>query len=93
MCGSLVINGSNSYVCRSLNFTRLKHSISCPRDSIVHIPEVLQSMRDKENADIGAADLLSISNIIDLLYIREHNVDIYLDHNEINSLLNYFSVT
>ena len=93
LCGSLVVNGSNSYVCRSLNFTRLKHNINCPKESIVHIPDVLRCMRIKENDDSGATDLFNISNIIDLLYIREHNVDVYLNHNEINCLLNYFSIT
>lgn len=93
LCGSLVVNGSNSYACRSLNFTRLKYNINCSKESKVHIPDVVRCMRSQDNEDIDANDLLNISNIIDLLYIREHNVDTYLDHNEINCLLNYFSIT
>ena len=70
LCGSLVVKGSNSYTCKSLNFVRVKYNVNCSKESQVYILDILRFMRLKDEQDSDVTDELNISNIIDLLHIR-----------------------
>ena len=88
LCCSLVNQGSNSTVCRSLNYVRNKFSITTdkkleiPHDKIVN----LMIENDCTNDD----DVFNICCIKDVINLRENNN--VFSKAEINTMLDYFSI-
>ena len=88
LCCSLVNLGSNSTVCRSLNYVRNKFSITTDKKLEIPHDKIVNLM--KENDCTNDDDVFNICCIKDVINLRENNN--VFSKAEINTMLDYFSI-
>ena len=88
LCCSLVNQGSNSTVCRSLNYVRNKFSITTDKKLEIPHDKIVNLM--KENDCTNDDDVFNICCIKDVINLRENNN--VFSKAEINTMLDYFSI-
>ena len=88
LCCSLVNQGSNSTVCRSLNYVRNKFGITTDKKLEIPHDEIVNLM--KENDCTNDDDVFNICCIKDVINLRENNN--VFSKAEINTMLDYFSI-
>ena len=91
LCSKLVFNGSNSDVCKSLNFILWKYGIADFKVKEITYFTVRNIINGFVGNNYSEEDYLCVSNIKDLLVLRENKQNNF-SNDDVMQMLEYFCV-
>ena len=93
MCGQLLLKGSNSVVGNNLNFICHQYHLNKYSLEAISKHEIYQVLKTMNDGEASIEDGTKAHNIADLLYLRDHPHECFLDKCEISNLLMFLCQT
>ena len=93
MCGQLLLKGSNSVVGNNLNFICHQYHLNKYSLEAISKHEIYQVLKTMNDGEASIEDGTKAHNIADLLYLRDHPHESFLDKCEISDLLMFLCQT